>query len=122
MQINCHRSRSSTKEATAEEEEEEMEARAWARRMRSDAATDLESARAPAVWALEETGAGGERRELLRLCAGQRAPVDSPSSAEGAGAVETVAELAGAAAQRGARTPKLFIHPEMKGAVAAAEE
>lgn len=60
---------------------------------------------------------GQTRRELLRLCAWQRAPVDSPSLAT-AGAAEAVAlqraaELAGAAAKQGAHTPKIFIYPEM---------
>lgn len=65
--------------------------------------------------------------ELLRLCVGQRAPVDSPSSAvaaEAAGgvgalAVQTAAVYAGAAAKQGAQTPELFIYPEMKVASTA---
>lgn len=80
-----------------------------------------ESASAPAVSVLAlrlSRRLGQTGRELLRLCAWQRAPVDSPSLAT-AGAAEAVAlqiaaELAGAAAKQGALTPKIFMYPEMK--------
>lgn len=67
-------------------------------------------------------------RELLRLCAGQRAPADSPSLATataaaagvvGALALQTIAEPTGTAAEQGAPTPKLFIYPGMKAAFTA---
>lgn len=103
--------------------------RGWNVRLRSITATwlILGVSLSTCSGSLSTQGDWGRRgRELLRLCAGQRAPVDSPSlaaaaAAGGAGAVapQIAAELAGAAAKQGALTPKLFIYPEMKVASTA---
>lgn len=73
-------------------------------------------------WQTEHSSCQGDwgrrRRELLRLCAGQRAPEDSPSLAKAAAAVggagalaqQTETKSGGAAAEQGAQTPKLFIY------------
>lgn len=131
-QMSRHTSLAELYEKPATQQDREAEAKAWWRRWGALLPPDSlwESALAPAAAHRALPLPRGLRqtkgRELLRLCAGQRAPVDSPSLATaaaagvvGALALQTTAEPTGAAAEQGAPTPKLFIYPGMKAAFTA---